>query len=112
MFDRAERAIRSGVSWTRIIVFALALMHAVGLADLMMEDACEEVCTDDACADDCLPGVPCRCHCPSTMPLLGGNAQALARRSPPREIGPMALGRRIHANPDPREILHVPKHAV
>lgn len=93
-------------------MFALALMHAVGLADLVMEDPCEEVCADEACADDCLPGTPCRCHCPSTMPLLGGSAHALAGWSPPREVGPMPLEGRMHASPDPREILHVPKHAV
>lgn len=93
-------------------MFALALMHAVGLADLVMEDACEDVCTDDACADDCLPGAPCRCHCPSMMPLVGGSAQVLAEGPLSQDIGPVALEGRMHASPDPREILHVPKHVV
>lgn len=93
-------------------MFALALIHAVGLADLVMDDSCAEVCSDDGCGDDCLPGVACRCHCPSTMPLLGGSVQAVAKLTPPRDIGPTSAEQRAHASPDPREILHVPKHAV
>jgi hypothetical protein len=99
------------VSFARIIVFALALTHAVGLADLVLEDACEDVCSDGDCGD-CVPGVACRCHCPSAMPLLGGDAQAAAAVPPPPEIGTVPVEQRMHACPDPREILHVPKRSV
>ena len=82
------------MSVARIIVFALALTHAVGLADLVIGDSCEEQCTNDGCGKDCLPGLACRCHCPSAMPVLNGGIQAVAKLSTPREI------------------LHVPKRTV
>lgn len=99
------------MSFARILIFALALTHAVGLADLLMDDSCEEVCADDGC-NDCVPGVACRCHCPSTMPLLGGGAQTVAKLNLPREIPPALAIERLYASPDPREILHVPKRVV
>lgn len=99
--------------FARILVFALALTHAVGLADLVMEDGCEEMCNDDGCGQDCLPGLACRCHCPSAMPLLGGSVQTIAKLSaPPRDLVPASAEQRMHASPDPREILHVPKLSV
>lgn len=98
------------MAFARIMVFAIALTHAVGLADLVMQDDCEEACSDDGCTD-CMPGVACRCHCPSVMPALGGT-QIASRVSPPPEISRAAFTERVHANPDPREILHVPKRAV
>lgn len=99
------------VSFVRIFVFALALTHLVGLADLMLGDACEELCRDDGCGTDCLPGAACRCHCPSTMPALG-TVQAAAKIETPKTATQSAYDRRAHASPDPREILHVPKYAV
>lgn len=96
----------------RIFVFALALTHAVGLADLVMGDACEERCVDDGCGKDCPPGPACRCHGASAMSLLGGGIQTIAKMPTPREIAPFSVEQRMHASPDPREILHVPKHAV
>jgi hypothetical protein len=99
------------VSVARIIVFALALTHVVGLADLVMEDGCEEVCNDDGCGDDCLPGLACRCHCPSAMPLLGGGIKIAAKISTD-SIAPFDTDQRMHASPDPREILHVPRRIV
>jgi hypothetical protein len=100
------------VRFACVIVFAIALTHAVGLADLVMDDACGEVCDDDGCGKDCLPGVACRCHCPSAMPLLGGQVQKLAKLDAPRVIALCSVDQRMHASPDPREILHVPRHVV
>jgi len=100
------------VSFARIVVFAIALTHAVGIADLVMDDACDEVCTDDGCGQDCLPGLACRCHCPSAMPALGSHLQAVAKLDPPKVIAPCAYDQQAHASPDPREILHVPRLAV
>lgn len=97
--------------FARILVFALALTHAVGLADLVMDDACEEACTSDGCGDDCLPGVPCRCHCPSGLPLLAGAAQS-ADNVTAQSIASFVPDQRLYANPDPRDILHVPRHLV
>ena len=100
------------MSLARIVVFAFALIHVVGLADLVMEDGCEEACDDDGCGTDCLPGVACRCHCPSSVPLLGSIAAAQPAFDPHQVLTPPAAAQRMHASPDPREILHVPKHAL
>lgn len=99
------------MSWARIFVFAIALTHVVGLADLVLGDDCEAQCQDDGCAKDCVPGAACRCHCPSAMPAIGV-AQAVAKIETPEVVAPSAYDRRAHANPDPREILHVPRRAV
>jgi hypothetical protein len=99
------------VAFARILVFALVLTHVVGIADLLVDDACEQACTDDGCGSDCLPGLPCRCHCPSAMPLLGGSVQAVAKSATPRDAAPFVADQRMHASPDPREILHVPRRA-
>jgi hypothetical protein len=98
------------VSYARVLVFALAMSHAVGIADLVIEDTCEDACSDDGC-EDCTPGVACRCHCPSTMPLLGGTTTTIAKVTTPELLATCDAGSRMHANPDPREILHVPRLA-
>jgi len=99
------------VPLARAIVVVLALLHAVGLADLLVRDSCEELCREDGCDTDCAPGPEhaCRCHCPSTMPLLEGKVQAIAKIDPPALLPPSELLRSLHESPDPREILHVPK---
>lgn len=99
------------MSLARIIVFALALTHAVGLGDMVMGDACEEECRDDGCGDDCLPGATCRCHLPTAVPAVS-QSPVTSKSSNPREIAPASAAERMHASPDPREILHVPKRAV
>lgn len=96
----------------RILVFALALTHAVGLADLVIDDACGEACDDDGCGDDCLPGVACRCHCPSATPFVGSSVQPITAVTPPRVAVAVQTGARLHTDPDPREILHVPRLAA
>ena len=100
------------MSFGRILVFALALTHAVGLADLVMDDGCEEMCGDDACGKDCLPGLACRCHCPSAMPALDRRPQVIVDVAAPREMLVFAVDQRMHDSPDPREILHVPKYVA
>lgn len=96
----------------RIIVFAIALTHAVGVADLVMDDACGESCEDDGCGDDCLPGVACRCHCPSAALFVSSTAQPITAVTPPRAAVSVQTGARLHTDPDPREILHVPRLAA
>lgn len=98
------------MSFGRIIVFALALTHAVGIADLVFADDCEDACSDDGCTD-CMPGVACRCHCPSTMQATDVSL-ATVKLAPPAERVVASSAERVHASPDPREILHVPKRAV
>lgn len=105
------RASLWDVPAVRAFVLVLALTHAVGLADLVLDDACAEACEDDGCAGDCLPGVPCRCHCPSAAPMLGGGAPATAKLGAPAVVAPCPVADRMHASPDPREILHVPRAA-
>ncbi|MEJ7603369.1 MAG: hypothetical protein WKG01_36110 [Kofleriaceae bacterium] len=99
------------MSVSRIVVFALALTHVVGLAELVMEDRCGDVCEQDGCDRDCLPGAACRCHTTSAVPLLQVTPVPLAKRDSRRVVGPGDAADRIHANPDPREILHVPRRA-
>jgi hypothetical protein len=100
------------VPFARILVFALALCHGLGLADLVLGDACEEGCTDHGCGKDCLPGVACRCHFPSAMPLLSGDVKSAAKLDMAKVTPPREGLQRAHASPDPREILHVPRFAV
>lgn len=90
----------------------LALTHAVGLADLVMDDACEEVCAGDGCETDCPPGQACRCHCPSAVPALSSVAQSTSKLDALSNVSALEIVRRAHASPDPREILHVPRFAV
>ncbi len=99
------------MSFARILVFALALTHVVGLADLVLGDECEELCQYDGCGKDCLPGSPCRCHCPSAMPALS-TLKAVAKIETPKPVAVCAYDQHAHVSPDPREILHVPKLAV
>lgn len=77
------------------------------------DDDCSEGPGDNCAGDDCgdcLPGVGCRCHTPtglavacSSVPLATISAHAVAC--------PIA-STRAHANPDPFEILHVPRRAA
>ena len=102
------------VPLARIIVLALALTHAVGLTEQVMRATCEQLCRDDGCGDDCTPCEPsaCRCHGSATTPLLDITNQVIAKVETPIAVAPCERTRRAHASPDPREILHVPRHAV
>lgn len=95
--------------FARILVFALALTHAVGLADLVLDDPCEELCREDGCASDCLPGALCRCHCPSAMAMLEASMPIAAAIAAPPALVPPHGAEWLYASPDPREILRVPK---
>jgi hypothetical protein len=95
----------------RVLVLALALSHVVGIADFVFDDACEQACQDDDCGKDCMPGTSCRCHCPSAMPAIGGTEVA-ATVETPHSVALTRAEQRDHANPDPLEILRVPKHAA
>lgn len=99
------------MSIPRALLLVLALTHLVGLADLVIGDACEQVCEDDGCGKDCLPGAACRCHCPSAMPALSAQ-QVVAKIETPKPVAACAYDHQVHLSPDPREILHVPKLAV
>lgn len=91
----------------RALVILLALTHAVGLADLVLDD--EQACTDVGCKD-CLPDAACRCHCPSAMPLVEARPTEVAHgANSPETYVPFVATDRMHASPDPREILHVPR---
>ncbi|MBX3160483.1 MAG: hypothetical protein KF773_31245 [Deltaproteobacteria bacterium] len=94
----------------RAIAIVLGLAHVIGLADLVVDDACEEQCGGDGCDADCPPGVACHCHCPSTMPSIA--PIRTATRVDTHEIAVVEPAPRSHANPDPREILHVPRSAA
>jgi hypothetical protein len=100
------------VPFARILVFALALTHAVGLAELVLGDACEETCKDDGCGKDCLPGTACRCHAPSAVPAIASDAPRPATVVGPLAALACAYEQRAHASPDPREITHVPRFVV
>ena len=103
------------MSLPRVLLLVLALVHATGLAEVMQRQACEAECRSDGCDNDCTPGneLPsCPCHCPSLqtdLPLLITAVTIIpATRPAPLFDG----GDGVHPSPDPREILHVPRHAV
>lgn len=96
----------------RVLVFALALTQLVGLAELVFDEACEQACEDEGCGTDCLPGLACRCHGPSAMPVAGEAVAATAKQTWADVHAPGDAEQRMHASPDPREILHVPRLAA
>lgn len=95
----------------RIFVLAIVLTHMGGLADMVLADPCADLCRDDACATDCVPDVPCHCHCPSAMPAIA-TVQVVEKIRQPGLCEACTDEQQAHASPDPREIIHVPKHAV
>jgi hypothetical protein len=99
------------VQVARALVLALALGHVTGVADMLMDDGCDDVCATDSCGDDCLPESACRCHCPSAMPIVASVART-ASAIDAHAVAAFDAGQRMHASPDPREILHVPRFAV
>lgn len=106
---RQEACYLLNVPLARVVVLVLALAHAVGVADLFLDDACEQVCSDDDCGTDCIPGSACRCHCPSAMPMVGHAPQTVAKlEHPPIAVASTSV-QNAPAIPDPREILHVPR---
>lgn len=91
----------------RILALVVALTNMVGLADIVLSDACEEMCKDDGCGKDCPPGMACHCHCPSAVPS-GGTVQLVGTIDLPELVEACSDEQQAHASPDPREILRVP----
>jgi len=102
------------VPFARVIVLALALTHAVGLAEEVRRDVCAAECEDDGCATDCGPlEADCECHCPAGAQLVGTAVfELVSTIDPPPMFTTFEGGQRAHASPDPREILHVPKRVA
>jgi hypothetical protein len=97
------------VTFTRIVVLALALTHAVGIAELVRRAACEAECADDGC-DDCGPNeTGCACHCPAAPQVMNTGTVAVVAIARTTSAITVAPRDRTHASPDPREILHVPR---
>jgi hypothetical protein len=100
----------------RALLLILALLQATGIMEAMRRDACASECRDDGCADDCTPGSDspsCACHCPS-LQTHAPPTLAVVTLPAPTEATPVVFdgGDPAHTSPDPREILHVPRHAV
>jgi hypothetical protein len=103
------------VSVPRALLLMLALLQATGLAEAMQRQICEAECRDNGCDDDCVPGndsPSCPCHCPSLTTRVPAAVVAVA--IPPATQAAPAIDSddRLHLSPDPREILHVPRHNV
>ena len=99
----------------RALLLVLALLHATGMTELMRWRVCEAECRDGGCHDDCTPASDspsCPCHCPGLQTRVPPQAVVVA--PPPASQAAPAFDRadRVHASPDPREILHVPRRAV
>lgn len=98
-----------GVSIPRALLLALALLQAVGVTDYLRRAACEEECKTDGC-DDLGLGDCCACHCPGA-PQMTAPVIAVVD-VPPASVAARAVFAQpddVRANPDPREILHVPR---
>ncbi|HEY0250787.1 MAG TPA: hypothetical protein VGC41_04640 [Kofleriaceae bacterium] len=97
----------------RVLLLVLALLQAGGIIDLVRRETCEAECDRNGCTD-CTPGADaCSCHCPSTATVTAPDVAAvtLARIGETISISFDRSDRR-HLSPDPREILHVPRHRV
>lgn len=104
------------MSVPRALLLILALLQATGIAEVVRRQACEAACRDDGCDTGCTPGddsPSCPCHCPSS-PGVASPALAVISVAMPTDARPImfAGNERAHSSPDPREILHVPRHAV
>jgi len=103
------------VSAPRALLIVLALLQATGLAEVMRRQSCAAECRDDGCGGDCTPdndSPTCPCHCPVTPTIGPSTAHVVLAPIPDAVTVTFAPTDRIHASPDPREILHVPRHAV
>src|SRR6185503_16577425 len=111
---RSRCANHSEALLPRVLLLVLAMAHATGLAEVIRRQACEAECRNDGCDDDCTPSdsPSCPCHCPSLQtqiaPLVAAVAIAPATQAAPPHDGDDGF----HPSPDPREISHVPRHAV
>lgn len=103
------------MSIPRALLLALALLQATGMAEVMRRQACEAECRNDGCDDDCTPGNDsplCPCHCPSLQTHVPPPVAAVTLVPATQAAPPFDSDDGLHQNPDPREISHVPRHAV
>lgn len=99
----------------RVLLLVLALVQATGLAEVMRRQVCEVECRSDGCENDCTPGndsPSCPCHCPGLQTQVPPRLAAVAMAPPTQAAPPVDSDDGIHQSPDPREISHVPRHAV
>jgi hypothetical protein len=104
------------VSVPRVLLLILALLQATGIAELVRRQVCETECRDDGCKNDCTPGddaPSCPCHCPSSSSMTPPAIACVVQPVPTEgTVVDFEHNDRVHRSPDPREILHVPKHGV
>jgi hypothetical protein len=103
------------VSVPRALLLVLALVQATGMAEVLQRHACEAECRGAGCDDDCTPGndsPSCPCHCPSLQTHVPPPIAVVAVRAATQAARPFDREDRLHLNPDPREISHVPRRAV
>ena len=98
------------MSIPRALLLALALLQAVGISDYMRRVACEDECKSDGCDDkgpcDC---TACPCHCAGAPSVAETRQVTLVAATPSALPIVFADVDQLRANPEPREILHVPK---
>ncbi len=104
------------MSVPRALLLVLALLQATAIAEAVRRQACETECREDGCDDDYTPGndsPSCACHCPSSVGIAPP-ALAVMTLAAPIDATPIVFAGndRAHSSPDPREILHVPRHVV
>ena len=103
------------MSVPRALLLMLALLQAIGLTEVMRRQACEAECRSDGCGDDCAPGnesPSCPCHCPGLQPQVPPRVVAVAITPATQTATAFDSDDGFHVSPDPREIAHVPRHAV
>lgn len=100
----------------RALLLALALLQALGVTELVRRETCEAECKRDGCDGDCTPdrdAPQCPCHCPSGVTNAPPTLEVTI--APARQHSEISFDAedQLHATPDPREILHVPRqHAI
>ncbi len=103
------------MSVPRALLLVLALLQATGIAEVMRRQTCEAECRNDGCDDDCTPGSDspvCPCHCPSLQTHVPPAVAAITVVPATQAAPPFDSDDGFHQSPDPREISHVPRHAV
>jgi hypothetical protein len=107
--------LATAVALPRALLLVLALVQAAGLAEVMRRQTCEAECRTGGCDDDCTPGndsPSCPCHCPSLQTHVPSPVAAVTLVPATQATPPFDREDRLHQSPDPREISHVPRHAV
>lgn len=103
------------MSVPRALLLVLVLLQAAGMAEVMRREACAAECRNDGCDDNCTPGTDsplCPCHCPSLQTHVPPPVAAVTLVPATQAAPPFDSDDGLHQSPDPREISHVPRHAV